>query len=176
MSEIANDSGMSAANLYRYFDNKQEIVVECASRAMNDRLDRLREITDRGELSAGAKLKLYARELVEDNHDLIGDDSMVGELVDNITRERPQVVHDKNEIHYDLLSQILAEGNANGEFSVSDCNQCARHIHSAMMLFDVPLFVGFYSRAEFMSRADGVIDLLLNGLRKHSEPPSAASE
>jgi len=29
MAEIAGDVGMSAANLYRYFDNKHELVEAC---------------------------------------------------------------------------------------------------------------------------------------------------
>lgn len=38
MAEIANEAGMSAANLYRYFKNKQDIVAECADRCIDDRL------------------------------------------------------------------------------------------------------------------------------------------
>ena len=42
MAEIAEDTGMSAANLYRYFENKQDIAGACACRCMNEGLDLLR--------------------------------------------------------------------------------------------------------------------------------------
>ncbi|MDA0822062.1 MAG: TetR/AcrR family transcriptional regulator [Proteobacteria bacterium] len=166
MAEIADDVGMSAANLYRYFENKQDIVAECASRTMDERLERLRAITNGTKYTPAEKLVQYALELVDDSHSLVGSDSMIGELCDTITRERPSLLHAKNEIHYALIGEILSDGVANGDFATSDIEQTARHIHSAFMLFDVPLFVGFYDREEFNQRAIGVANLMINGLRR----------
>ena len=44
MAEIADDTGMSAANLYRYFKNKQDIVAECTARCVDERLHRPRAV------------------------------------------------------------------------------------------------------------------------------------
>jgi AcrR family transcriptional regulator len=168
MAEIADDVGMSAANLYRYFENKQDIVAECASRMMDERLERLRAITNDAEYTPAQKLVQYALELVDDSHALVQSDSMVGELVDTITRERPTLLHTKNEMHYALIGEILSAGVASGDFTTSDIEQSARHIHSALTLFDVPLFVGFYNREEFNQRAIGVANLIIGGLRWQS--------
>jgi len=166
MAEIAQDTGMSAANLYRYFKNKQDIVAECTVRCLHERLDRLQRIVRDPACTPSEKLRRYARELVDDSHALAGVDSMVGELVDAVTRERPDVLHAHNEFHFALLGEILEAGVTAAEFAPMDVESTACAIFSAFTLFEVPLFVGFYSRDEFDRRADGVVDLILNGLRQ----------
>ena len=165
VAEIARDVGMSAANLYRYFENKQEIVAECAGRCLDERLERLRAIARDPGFTPSEKLVRYALELVDDSHALAGPESMVGELVDAITRERPSLIHTKNALHYDLIGEILLAGRDSGEFVIEDIAASSRYVHSAFSLFDVPLFVGLYERAEFDERARGVVALLLDGLR-----------
>ena len=165
MAEIAEAAGMSAANLYRYFENKQDIVAECATRCLDDRLQALRAIVRETDLSPSEKLFNYAAELVADSHALAGDDSMIGELVDTITRERRDLIRSKHEVHYALIREILSAGNASGEFAIDDIDACARNIFSAFALFDVPIFIGLYDRREFDERAKGVVRLLLDGLR-----------
>lgn len=165
MAEIAEDAGMSAANLYRYFKNKQEIAAECATRCMDERLERLRRIVSDETLDPTQKLERYALELVDDSHALAGPDSRVGELVDNITRERSDLIHSRNAIHHQLLTQILIEGGDRGVFKVENPADTARYIFSTLFLFDVPLFVGLFDRAEFDDRARGVAQLIINGLR-----------
>lgn len=165
MAEIADDAGMSAANLYRYFENKKDIVEECASRIVDRRLERLRKVAHGSKTTASEKIVKYALELIDDAHAVVTEDSMIGELVDTITKERPALLHTKNAIHYGLLADILRAGVESGEFDVSDIEETARHIHAALALFDVPIFVGIYDRAEFDRRAVGVATLIVNGLR-----------
>lgn len=171
MAEIADDTGMSAANLYRYFANKQDIVAECAARCMDERLERLRAIARDPKRSPVEKLARYALELVDDSHALAGTDSMIGELVDNIARERPAILHAKNAIHYALLGEILNAGNDSGDFAVKDVEACARYLHSAFIMFEVPLFVGLFDRQEFNDRANGLVALLVDGLRAANADP-----
>ena len=170
MSEIADDAGMSAANLYRYFRNKQDIVAECTTRCIDERLGRLRAVVRNETLSARDKLRRYALELVDDSHELTAADSMMGELVDAVTRAEPDLLHSKFRAHYDLIAEILDAGNQAGEFSVADIHATARYIFTTFAFFDVPLFVGLYERREFAERANGVVDLLINGLMAPRSP------
>lgn len=165
MAEIAEAAGMSAANLYRYFENKQDIVAECATRCLDERLQTLHAIVRDSSYSPSEKLLRYAAELVADSHALAGPDSMIGELVDTITRERRDLVRSKHEVHFRLISEILSAGNESGEFVVDDIDACARNIFSAFALFDVPMFIGLYDRREFDQRAAGIVRLILDGLR-----------
>ena len=164
MAEIATDCSMSTANLYRYFENKQEIIAQCAAKCLDDRVDRLRVLTYDEKLRPSEKLRRYALALVDDSHDVADSDSMVGELVDTLTREMPALIHSKNAIHHALLAEILTAGNACGEFAIDDIAACAKDVHSALIFFDVPLFVGLYDRAEFEARARGVVKRLIDGL------------
>lgn len=90
---------------------------------------------------------------------------MIGELVDTIARERRDLIRSKHMMHYSLISEILVAGNASGEFAVDDIDICARNSFSAFALSNVPIFVGLYNRDEFDARAEGVVRLLLDGLR-----------
>ena len=164
MADIADAAGMSAANLYRYFGNKKDIIAECAARCLDERIDLLGAIVDDRTLTATQKLERYALELIADSHALAGADSMVGELVDTITRERPDLLRSRNEIHFELLSRILSEGVEHGDFCAMDIRRTATYIFSAFTLFDVPLFVGFYTRSEFEERARGLVDVIVRGV------------
>ena len=165
MSEIAEDAGMSAANLYRHFRNKQDIVAECTARCIDERLERLRAVVDDPALDAASKLERYALELVDDGHALIGPDSMVGELVDTMLHERPDLLRSKIEIHDALIERILNDGVRAGEFAIADVPATARAIFTAFAMFDSPVFVGLFDRAEFDRRAAGVAAALVNGLK-----------
>lgn len=165
MAEIADDVGMSAANLYRYFKSKEDIAADCAARCLNERLARLRAIAERRGSDAASRLTDYALELVADSHALAGSDSKIGELVATITRQRPALVHEKLRVHEHLIAAILADGVARGELAVDDAEDTARQVLGALMLFDVPLFVGLYPRTEFERRARATVALLLAGLR-----------
>jgi AcrR family transcriptional regulator len=166
MAEIAEDAGMSAANLYRYFDHKQDIAAECCNRCMSQRLDTLRAIVRNARLGAAEKLEGYALAMVEHTHEMASPDSRVGELIETITRERPAMVHDKIRTHTGLLAEVLGCGNESGEFDVPDVIGTAKDLYSALVVFDVPLFVGLFARREFEARAKGTVKLLLSGLRK----------
>lgn len=163
MAEIAEDNSMSAANLYRYFKNKQDIAAACCTKSMTERLDRLRLVASRSAPFA-EKLQSYALTMIEHTHELAAPDSKIGELVAFITRERSEVVHEKLDIHYALITQMLKQAVENKEISCLEIENTARHIYSAFVVFDVPLFVGFYTMEEYQARAHGIVELILNGL------------
>ena len=89
MAEIAGDTGMSAANLYRYFNSKQDIIAECANRYMCERIDRLRVAVRKPELSAIERLKTYVLTDLNMSHEMAEGDKKINELVNTITLERP---------------------------------------------------------------------------------------
>ena len=74
MAEIATDVGMSAANLYRYFKNKQEIIAECASRSMCERLDCLTIAIRKSGMSAVDRLKTYVLTDLQISHEMAEND------------------------------------------------------------------------------------------------------
>ncbi|MEM7540493.1 MAG: TetR/AcrR family transcriptional regulator [Pseudomonadota bacterium] len=163
MAEIANDVSMSTANLYRYFRNKQAIAFEVCGRWMSTRLERLQKVVA-SDRRAREKLEAYALTMVEHTHELASGDSMIGQLVDIITRENAAMVLDKVAAHQGLLQNILDLGVADGEFDAKQAEGAAASIYSALVVFDVPLFVGLLTRDDYDRRARGLTKLLCDSL------------
>ena len=125
MVEIAADTGMSAANLYRYFNSKQDIIAECANRCMCERVDRLRVAIRKSGMSAIEQLEAYVLTDLNMSHEMAEGDERISELVNNITLERPDMVYKKVEAENALIAEILLHGNETGEFNVDDITTTA---------------------------------------------------
>jgi AcrR family transcriptional regulator len=164
MAEIADDVDMSAANLYRYFEDKRDIAAACAGRCVSERLERLRAVIREPRLSASERLQSFVLTMLRYTHEQAHEHKKIDELVEIVADERPQFVHEKNKAEQALLSEILAQGNASGEFDVSDVIATARSVHTATALFNVPIFMGLYPLTEFERTAKQVVGLLLRGL------------
>lgn len=166
MSEIAEDARMSAANLYRYFEDKQDIAAACAKRCMGERLERLREVLRQRGLSAGEQFESFVLAMLRYTHDMAHEQKKINELVETVANERPEIVHEKNEAEQAMLAEILAQGNSSGEFAVADVIATARTVHAATVLFNVPIFMGLYPLQEFERAAKNVVGLIIRGLAK----------
>jgi AcrR family transcriptional regulator len=167
MAEIAKDCGMSAANLYRYFKNKQDIGAAFAQTCMAERADVLREVVRRPGLSATERLQEYILAMLRHNHQVCTNQPNINELVLHITSERQDIIRKKVETEQSLIAEILSEGNRTGEFDVPDVLITAEAINLATVKFGVPIFVGLYPLDEFERKAINVVDLLIQGLKKH---------
>ncbi len=165
MAEIAHDASMSAANLYRYFENKQEIGAECAERCMSGRIQHIRQAIRNPKLSAAQQLHTFVLESYNYNLEQNKNQPKVNELVEYVCQERKTMVYEKIEAQVSLLAEILAHGNQTGEFNVADVISQARYVYASMILFDVPVFIHLFNREEFENLINGVVELLLAGLR-----------
>ncbi|HSR63805.1 MAG TPA: TetR/AcrR family transcriptional regulator [Gammaproteobacteria bacterium] len=165
MVEIAEDIGMSAANLYRYFANKQDIVHECARRYMAERIALLREAVSKPDLTAGERLEHYILTTLYFSRNLASENKKIGELVETITEQRPDLVHNRIESEIALIREILELGNETGEFTVKNLSESARTVHTCLIIFEVPIFMSIYSLEQFEQLARSVVDTLINGLR-----------
>ena len=174
MVEIAADTGMSAANLYRYFNSKQDIIAECANRCMCERVDRLRVAIRKSGMSAIEQLEAYVLTDLNMSHEMAEGDERISELVNNITLERPDMVYKKVEAENALIAEILLHGNETGEFNVDDITKTADAIHMSLIIFNVPSFMSLYSLEEFKEKAKSVIELIVTGLEKSNQAASRA--
>ena len=174
MVEIAADTGMSAANLYRYFNSKQDIIAECANRCMCERVDRLRVAIRKSGMSAIEQLEAYVLTDLNMSHEMAEGDERISELVNNITLERPDMVYKKVEAENALIAEILLHGNETGEFNVDDITKTADAIHMSLIIFNVPSFMSLYSLEEFKEKAKSIIELIVTGLEKSNQASSRA--
>lgn len=168
MAEIAEDLGMSAANLYRFFKSKQDIAAACAERCMGERVECLSRLVELDSMSASEKLMALVLEDVRYTHERAENEPKVNELIAIVTRERKEIVLSKVESQCLLIAEIIKQGNLAGEFDVADVIKTARTIYSSLTLFEVPLFLPLFTKEQFEEMATNLVELLLVGLRKRS--------
>lgn len=166
MAEIAQDCGMSPANIYRFYNSKNEIVAEMATTCFRNKEDVLREILRCPGLSAAERLEVFVLEIMRITHARVSGQPKLKEVVDCICRERSDLVSRHKEIKQSLLAEILAEGNRSGEFEVSDIVATAETILQATALAEDHQFVGKYALAELETIVRGIVRLLVRGLEK----------
>ncbi len=166
MAEIAEDVNMSAANLYRYFRNKQDIAVECASHCMVDLHSLLENVVHLPNLNAIQRLHMFVQTALRYNFEMMRDAPRLSELVENITTNHPQLISERNQKIESLVATILQQGVADQEFLVDDVNKTAAAVVKATVLFSTPFFMQLYSIEQFEKMAVDVVTLIINGLRK----------
>lgn len=166
MAEIAQDVNMSAANLYRYFENKQDLAAACAQRCMGKSTAALRDVARRAGQTAAQRLENFVLALLRHTREEAKDQPKINELVDIVARERQAIVHDRIAAHCALIAEILAYGNETGEFDVPDIIAASRSVHATLILFEVPIFLPLFTPEQFEEAGRGVVDLLLKGLRR----------
>ncbi|MGD8570997.1 MAG: TetR/AcrR family transcriptional regulator [Gammaproteobacteria bacterium] len=167
MAEIARDCDMSAANLYRYFENKLAIGAELAAGCLADNVHILKEIVSDKALSCAARLEKYILASLDRTYNQWSETPRINEMVIAICHERLDIVNLHVQQKQALLINLLNEGNQAEEFAVPDPEMTADAIHTATTLFNVPLLMPMYSRDAFERKAYNLTALLLNGLLKH---------
>ncbi len=165
MSEIAEDAGMSAANIYRFYENKHDLAAACAQRCMRERTDLLRDAARKNTRSAAERLHGFVLTMLRYTHEMTADQPKINELVEMIASRKLEVVKAKNQAEIALIAEILAFGNQTGEFAVNDVVSAATTVHGALVLFNVPIFMALYPLARFEDMAEQTVKLLICGLR-----------
>lgn len=169
VAEIAGDLHMSAANLYRFFANKQDIAAACASRCMGRRDALLEAVMQRSDLSPAQRLTEFVLVMLRYTHDQVMNHPTINELVETVVGERQEIVHQKIGTLRAMIANIVAEGQASGEFKLSDPGKTGETVFSALVLFAAPVFMHLYPLQELETRAIAVVNLLLDGIRKPGE-------
>lgn len=164
MAEIAEDLHMSAANLYRYFENKQEIGAGCVERIITRQHEELRQLIAEPGYTAVQQLERFALAVVRVTHQDAQEQPKLNELIEIVATQRTEVVHRKIESRCNLVAEILRYGNNTGEFLVIDLIAASEAVYASLALFTVPLLLPLYSREDFERIARQVVDLMLRGL------------
>ncbi len=166
MAEIGKECDMSAANLYRFYKNKQDIAAAIAEDhfALEQRI--YKEITLRRDLTASEKIRAFANKSIDIASDFVKVHKKMFELLEYVCSEQKDLVRCHVEQKQSVMAEILAEGNRNGEFAVDDIVRTAGAVLKALIFFDYPAFLVTCPEKEIRASADDVVDLLLGGLRK----------
>lgn len=169
MAEIAADCDMSAANIYRYFENKLEIGAQLARRCLLDECAALKEAIESGA-SASARLEGFLLANLRYTYERWSEQPRINELVEAIARDRTDVVQDHIQFKQELLTRLIEEGNRSGEFASLDPARSAEAVLVASTVFDLPLFMHMHPLERFEAMAKNVAELILNGLAARRAP------
>ena len=166
MAEIAEDAGMSAANIYRYYKSKEDIAAACAKNNMCGKTSVLKEVVRDTNLSAAEKLEQFVLVTLKMSQEAASENKKIEEICSEITQSRPDLIHEKIKNTKALLAEILSYGNQTGEFDIDDIMDTATAINAMIVAFDVPMFMKLFSQEEFEDKARSVIKLLHAGIMK----------
>ncbi|MCH7335095.1 TetR/AcrR family transcriptional regulator [Acinetobacter sp. NIPH 2699] len=126
---IAEQAGVSSGLVYRYFDNKSQVLIEVLSEAINTELLVIDAITE-SDLPAERKLHKAVATFVKRalNSPQLAYSLMFEPVDSMVEHERFRV---KQLIKQSVI-KILADGNASGEFVLEDLNTTALCVVGAM--------------------------------------------
>ncbi|MDH5327084.1 MAG: TetR/AcrR family transcriptional regulator [Gammaproteobacteria bacterium] len=164
MAEIAKDCDMSAANLYRHFENKLDIGARLACDCLSNKVRILSDVLQT-DLSASEKLRRFVLETLRETNCQISETPRINEMVTAICDSKMDLVYAHMEAKQNLLMQLIAEGNRKGEFQVENTQQAAQSILVAITVFDVPTFMHLYTLESLQHKAHSLVDLLIDGLK-----------
>lgn len=167
MAEVAADCNMSAGNLYRFFPSKLDIAEAIAMDVEDRQLEAFAELARRAELRPTERLREFLFLELRTTYNTLERHPKVLEMASIITYERPEFAKRRLALMRALIAEILAAGNAAGEFEVSDVIFTAEMIQSATMKFHYPQLWTPLALAELERQLAGVIELLLRGLQPH---------
>ncbi|MDD3445897.1 MAG: TetR/AcrR family transcriptional regulator [Zavarzinia sp.] len=176
MAELAGDCKMSAGNLYRYFMSKLDIAEEIARQSFLRTAERLREVVRRPNVPAVERLRSFLLEQMQLTFQELEKDQHWIEMAEIVARERPHVANEGLARVRSLIAEILAMGNATGEFDIEDVNFTAEMIQSATFKFRYPQLFSGLTIDKLEREAQGVIDLLIDGLRARPKALVAATD
>jgi len=144
MTEIANDCSMSAANLYRYFKNKADLISVLAQDCLSERLIHMDGVFQNPDLTTAQKIEQWMIETVEWTYREWDEIPHLSQLVSDVTEESVQIVRQQ---HSETRSRVLAlikTGIEKGEVAPLDEQEQfiqATAIVSASALLYVPYFM-----------------------------------
>jgi len=165
MVEIARDCGMSAGNLYRYFESKFDIGVGVAQGYISNAEQILGDVVQRPGLNPAQRLEAFVLEKLKFMHSHIVEQPNVQDLVNNILDERWDLVELHREAQNALMSEILSEGNRTGEFKIADVAQAANAIYAMTTKYRLPHFFKNVILEDLEQEVKSVVSLMIQGLK-----------
>jgi AcrR family transcriptional regulator len=149
MVEIAKDCGMSAGNLYRYFESKFDIGVGVAQGYISKAEQILKDVVQRPGLNPTQRLETFILEKLKFMYAHIVEQPNAQDLVNYILDERWDLVEQHRNVQNALMTEILSEGNRTGEFKVTDAAHFFKNV----------------SLEELEQEAKAVVTLMIQGLK-----------
>jgi len=173
MQEIADDCGMSAANLYRYFDGKPALAVAVAAAEQAAQLRKCDEAVQAAGAELAARLIALFHALIDTSRSQMKQAPLLFELGLNVARETPELRERFLTAVETRIESILK--NETGEHGVpgSDgAKRQARLILTACASFVLPWLLQNVPFGDPRPKVTPLIRCLLSGMTVPSNQPA----
>jgi AcrR family transcriptional regulator len=165
MAELASDCDMSAGNLYRYFESKEDIGVSIARRCMMSLDGICRAVAERTDIGPLEKLATMIHEMSAENRRRFECDTKLDELVNHVHDKHYKTVKTLMLGFVTHIASVLEEGVRTGEIATDDPGETALDILYAGKGVVDPASIMRMSEDEFERRIKGITRLIIEGVR-----------
>ncbi len=166
MAEIAADCQMSAANIYRYFPGKKELLAQIALEFFNEVEEDIRQKTAKGTLSPVDKVLTLVLTSLNKSHEQYAMVPKINEALEVICSERCDLIGAHRAVKGEILAGILEAGVASGFFKPHDCAERAEIILNGTVLVH-PVFLSMYDIDYLRMSLGKIVNSLTEGLLAH---------
>jgi AcrR family transcriptional regulator len=166
IGDVARELGMSPANLYRSFPNRQAINETIAARTLSVIEDRA-WAEARASHDPGEALEALSRAVLEETLRLSFSEQRINQLCTVAAREKWPVVDAYLDGLRGAVRHILMEGQRRGVFAKGDPEILADTVCAALTRIWHPHMIEVFRAEDLAATSDRICRLLVQGLRIH---------
>jgi AcrR family transcriptional regulator len=164
---IAQEAGMTHANVYRYFPSKQELFEELTSAWLRPLEARLREAAEGADPAFDKLERMLLAIHRAYRQKLEGDPELFDLLIDQLAHERPAARKHRSRVQAEI-QRVVEEGVSSGAFALADRRRAMalifdathRFVHPVALKLDREMHAG-----SLTARFETVISMVLRALR-----------
>ncbi|MBT9470217.1 MAG: TetR/AcrR family transcriptional regulator [Pseudomonadota bacterium] len=163
IGDVARDLGMSPANLYRSFPNRQALDEAIAGRILSTIGDEAWAAA-RAESNAALALEALSRAVLKETQHLLFSDQKMHHLCAVAAREMWPVVTAYLDGLRGAVRHVIMEGQRSGAFRKVDPEETADTICAALTQVWHPHMIEAFAGEDLMQTSDRICQLLVSGL------------
>ncbi len=173
VAELADKLGMSSANVYRFFPSKQALCEAiCANQLAS--MTALARQTAVGPGSAAERIRATLLALHRAMRDQMINEFRVHEIVDVAIRERWAPIDAYQESLVVILAELVAEGQAKGEFGPGDPAMLGLQTLCACSGIHHPMLIALYDAPDCSPTPGEIAEFAVRALANLNPPRSSA--
>ncbi|MYX32098.1 MULTISPECIES: TetR family transcriptional regulator [unclassified Streptomyces] len=163
--DVARALGVSHGSVYRHFRTKAALREAVTQRWLDQAHAELSAIAEDGGRPAQARLRTWLEALFAAKRRKAGGDPELFATYLALTEEHSTVVAGHVAVMVGLLTRIIRDGVAGGEFAAGDPGAAAQAVWDATVRFHDPAYAAEWFSPGVDAAYSAVNDLILRGLR-----------
>ena len=165
VADIANELGMSPANVYRFFPSKNAIVEAICRRCLAE-VDEKAWAVARSRGPAAARLERLVLEILKYHKENLLTDKRVNDIVLIAIEDSWDAIQAHKEVIRNAAELIIRDGIEAGEFGAVDPTQASRLVMRCLVAFMHPVLISqcLSDEADMEAEARAMVRFLLRAI------------